>query len=265
MLGMFPCATMVERTTQATVETNTLVDCVDHSGSNVNFSIGDGTSVMKKLSRYQKLNLRCWEQKQRWKVNGGSTIHGGDPSHPLPVDVVLATEATNDIDAVQQLEQLDSVETTDGSVAEPRTKGKNICQNRRHQDARAQEIAMFQGDKVKHQNCTIVHLLTPQELDMMKDKGSIVVHVTQPIKSSNTKGNPVFWTIVNVSSQNNVFAALCKKNLLIVTTYDQLSSSNRIRFIGTASHKPKPNTWALLCLVYQESSSKSASIMILLW
>jgi len=111
MLGIFPCAIMVERTTQATVETNTLVDCVDHSGSNVNFSIGDGTSVMKKLSRYQKLNLRHREQKQRQKVNSGTTIHGGDPSHPLPVDVVSATEATNDIDAVQQPEQLDSVET----------------------------------------------------------------------------------------------------------------------------------------------------------
>jgi len=73
-------------------------------------------------------------------VNGGSTIHGGFPSHPLPVDVVSATEATNDIDAVQQPEQLDSVETTDGFVAEPRTKGKNIRQNHRHQDARAQEI-----------------------------------------------------------------------------------------------------------------------------
>jgi len=92
---------MVERTTQATVETNTLVDFVDDSGSNVNFSIGDGTgSVTKKLSRYQKLNLRCWEQKQRQKVNSGSTIHGGDPSHPLPVDVVSATEATDNIDAV---------------------------------------------------------------------------------------------------------------------------------------------------------------------
>jgi len=146
----------------------------------------------------------------------------------------------------------------DGFVAEPRTKGKNIHQNCQHQDARAQEIAMFQDDKAKHQNCKMVHLLTHQELDSMKDKGSIVVHVTQPIKSSKTKGKPIFWKIVNVSSQNNVFAAPCKKNLLIVTTYDQLSSSNCIQFVGTASNKPKPKTWALLCLVYQQSSSKSA-------
>jgi len=117
----------------------------------------------------------------------------------------------------------------DGSVAEPRTKGKNICQNCRHQDARAQEIAMFQGDKAKHQNSTIVHLLTHQELDLMKDKGSIIIHVTLPIKLAKTKGGkPIFWKIVNVSSQNNVFAGPCKHNLLIVTTYNQLSSSNHI-------------------------------------
>jgi len=49
-----------------------------------------------------------------------------------------------------------------------------------------------------------------------------------------------------------------RKNLLIVTTYDQLSSSNCIHFIGTASYKPKPKTWALLCLVHQQSDSRSA-------
>jgi len=46
-------------------------------------------------------------------------------------------------------------------------------------------------------------------------------------------------------------------NLLIVTTYDQLSSSECIRFIGTASHKPNPETWALLCLVHHQTESKS--------
>jgi len=221
---------------------------------------------MTKLSRYQKLNQRRWEQKQRQKMNGEATISGCNPRHPPGVAAILATQAIDDIDAVQQPAQLDPVETNDvgvpqndlscmdGFVAEPRTKGKNIHQNHWHQDARAQEITMFQGNKAKHQNSTIVHLLTHQELELMKDKGSIVVHVTLPIKSSKTKGKPIFWKIVNVSSQNNVFAGPCKQNLLIVTTYDQLSSSNHIRFIGMVSYKPK----ALLCLVCQQSSSKSA-------
>ena len=45
---------------------------------------------------------------------------------------------------------------------------------------------------------------------------------------------------------------------MIVTTYDQISSSNCIHFIGMASHKPMPETWALLCLVHHQSESKSA-------
>jgi len=48
-------------------------------------------------------------------------------------------------------------------------------------------MAMFQGNKAKHQNCTIVHLLTHDELDAMKEKGSIVIHVTLPIESSGAK------------------------------------------------------------------------------
>ncbi len=207
---------------------------------------------------------------QRKMMDCDTTISGCILKHPPEVATISAIGAIDDTDTVQQLAQLDPVENNDvdvlqndlscmdGSVAELRTKGKNICQNCQHQDARAQEITMFQGNKAKHQNSTIVHLLTHQELELMKDKGSIVVHVTLPIKSSKTKGKPIFWKIVNVSSQNNVFAGLCKQNLLIVTTYDQLSSSNHIQFIGMASYKPKPKTWALLCLVCQQSSSKSA-------
>jgi len=196
MLGMFPCATMVERTvhikvamtleanrTQATMEMNASVDCTDHSSSknwsdftpklcgtvgncsicmqqdgyhcqqsHANFLIGDATSETTKLSRYQKLNQRHWEQKQKKKMDGDTTISGSNPKHPPVVATILATGDTNDINAVQQPAQLVPVENNDvgvpqndlscmdGSVAEPRTKGKNICQNHWHQDARAQEM-----------------------------------------------------------------------------------------------------------------------------
>jgi len=190
------------------------------------------------------------------KIDGDTTISGCNPKHLPGVDSTSATGAIDEINAVQQPAQLVAVENS--NVGVPQTEGKNICQNCRHQDARAQEIAMFQCDKAKHQNSTIVHLLTQQELDLMKDKGAIVVHVTMSIKLAEAKGKPIFWTIVNVSSQNNVFEGLCKKNLLIVTTYDQLSSSNHIQFIGMASYKPKPKTWALLCLVHQQPNCKLA-------
>ena len=92
----------------------------------------------------------------------------------------------------------------------------------------------------------------------MKNKGSIIVHVTLPIKSHEGKVKLVFWKIHHVSTQEDVFAGPCKKNLLIVTTYNQISTSERIRFIGRASHKPTPETWALLCLVHHQSESKSS-------
>jgi len=61
-------------------------------------------------------------------------------------------------------------------------RGKNICQNKQHQHARAQSVLMFQEDKAKHDNCTIIHLLTDKELDGMKNQGGVVVHVGQPYK-----------------------------------------------------------------------------------
>ncbi len=119
-------------------------------------------------------------------------------------------------------------------------------------------MTMFQGDKAKHKNCTIVHLLTNNELDAMKDKGAIVVHISLLIKSTKTKKKAIFWSIVNISSKIDIFAGPCKDNLLIVTMYDQLISNKRICFIGTASHRPTPKTWALLSLVHQQPDSKSS-------
>jgi len=105
---------------------------------------------------------------------GDTTISGCNPKYPPGVATISATGAIDDIDAFQQPTHLDPAKTSDvgvlqndlscmdGSVVKPRTKGKIICQNRWHQDATAQEIAMFQGDKAKHQNSMIVHLLTHQ-------------------------------------------------------------------------------------------------------
>jgi len=118
-------------------------------------------------------------------------------------------------------------------------------------------MAIFQGDKVKYKNYTTVYLLTNNELDAMKNKGAIVVHISLPSKSTKKK-KAAFWTIIGVSSKSDIFAGPCKDNLLTVTTYDQVMSSKHICFIGTASHRPTPKTMALLCLVHQYSDSKSS-------
>ncbi len=167
-------------------------------------------------------------------------ICGSHWKQPPDVAALPVTAAIHPINEVQQLAQQVPVEKCDigasrsclpcgdGSVVKPNTKGKNIRQNRRHQDARAQSMAMFQGDKAKYPNCTIVHLLTQKELDTIKDKGLIVIHITLPVKSAETKEKAMFWLIVSISSQIDIFAGPCKNNLLIVMTYDQLSSSKRI-------------------------------------
>jgi len=143
-------------------------------------------------------------------------------------------------------------------VIKAKTQGKNIRQNCHHQDARAQSMAMFQGNKAKHQNCTIVHLLTNDELNTMKDKGTIVIHITLPIKSNNTTEKSTFWLIVDVLGNIDVFSSPCKNDMLIVTSYDQLQSSKQICFIGREFNKPTPKTWALLCLVHQQTDFKSS-------
>ncbi len=182
------------------------------------------------LSRYQKLNCRRRHQKQ--------------------MERMLTNKGKN--------EQQTNLTCIESSAAKTRIQPKNIRQNHHHQDARLQEITIFQGDTAKHQNSTIVHLLTQKELDMMKEKGAVVVHVTLPVKSYEGKVKQVFWKILHVSSQDDVFAGPCRKNLLIVTTYDQISSSNCICFIGMALHKPMPEIWALLCLVHHQSESRPA-------
>jgi len=194
------------------------------------------TAEWTKLSIYQKLNWRQCEERKKAKTHGTVDTSGCHLKQP-PGVAVLSMIAP---------------------VVKAKTQGKNIRQNCHHQDARTQSMAMFWGDKAKYQNCTIVHLLTDNELNTMKDKGTIVIHITLPIKSNKPTEKATFWSIVDVSGNINVFSSPCKDNLLIITTYDQLQSSQQVYFIGTASNKPTPKTWAILCLVCQQSDAKSS-------
>ncbi len=153
------------------------------------FSLGVVSAELTKLSRYQKLNRR--QQEERKKANTHVTEDTSNCllKHPPGVAVSLPI----------------------APVIKAKTQGKNIRQNCHHQDARAQEIAMFQGDKAKHQNCTIVHLLTDDELKTMNDKGTIVVHITLSIKLDKTKEKATFWSIINVSGKVNVFSGPCSQ------------------------------------------------------
>jgi len=76
------------------------------------------------------------------------------------------------------------------------------------------------------------------------------VHIDLPIKSTKTKEEATLWSIVDVSSKSNIFAGpCCKDNLLIITTYDQLTSSKAFIPLVQPSTDQHQKTWALLCLV----------------
>jgi len=42
------------------------------------------------------------------------------------------------------------------------------------------EISSLQGDKAKKVGCTIAHLLSNDELEGMKENGTVVIHVMNP-------------------------------------------------------------------------------------
>jgi len=230
LLGYNHCETVVEETGLISVQNALDRHETSFQQVDINFSIGSAFNGTPKPSRYQWLNRKRRDCKRREGMI-----------------------AKND-----KIEQQGHATSVKNPATRAGMQPKLLRQNRRHQDARAQEISMFQGEVAKHENSTIVHLLSQQELDAMKDKGAIVVHVTSPVKTHEGKVKLVFWEIQYVSTSEDIFGVPCKKNLLILTTYDQISSSKRIRFIGTASHKPNPKTWALLCLVHHQTETKSS-------
>jgi len=57
---------------------------------------------------------------------------------------------------------------------------KVIRKNNRNYEKREFGISSSQGDKAKKQGCTIAHLLSNQELDNLREKGTVILHVTKP-------------------------------------------------------------------------------------
>jgi len=93
----------------------------------------------------------------------------------------------------------------------------------------------LQGEKAKKQGCTIAHLLTNQEMEDLKQKGTVIVHVTKPYYPKLKTGKiakEIYWSVVG-SVLPEVFEGPFQQSLVIVTTYDQVQHDTRFCFVGS--------------------------------
>jgi len=91
------------------------------------------------------------------------------------------------------------------------------------------EIHSLQGDMAKKIGCTIAHLLSNDELEVMKEKGTVVVHVTKPYYPkyrNGKKGKEIYWTVVGELS-SELTGSLIEQSMVIVTTYNQVQHDER--------------------------------------
>ena len=134
---------------------------------------------------------------------------------------------------------------------------KAIRKNARNYGKRKFEISCSQGEKAKKEGCTMAHLLSNREMENMKQKGIVVIHVTKPYYPKLKTGKimkKIYWTVVG-SVLPEVFQAPIQQNLAIVTTYDQVQHNARFHFVGSCERSNrKPETWVMLCLVVQSST-----------
>jgi len=147
----------------------------------------------------------------------------------------------------------------DNIVSHPAKKlqPKVIRRNVRNYEKREFEISALQGDKAKKQGCTIAHLLSNQELDNLKKKGTVVLHVTKPYYPKLKSGKiakEIYWFMVGCVPRQ-VFEGPFQESVVIVTTYDQVQHDTRFCFVGSCERSNrKPETWVMLCLVVQSST-----------
>ena len=118
-------------------------------------------------------------------------------------------------------------------------------------------ISSLQGDKAKKQGCTIAHLLSNQELENLRQKGTVILHVTKPyypILKSGKFAKEIYWSIIG-SISPQVFKEPFQQSVVIVTTYDQVQHDRRFCFVGSCERSNrKPETWVMLCLVVQSKT-----------
>jgi len=112
---------------------------------------------------------------------------------------------------------------------------KAIRRNVRNYGKQEVEISCSQGDKAKTQGCTIAHLLSNQEMEDLKQNGTVIIHVMKlyyPKLKTGKIAKEIYWSVVG-SVLPEVFEGPFQQSLVIVTTYDQVQHDARFHFVGS--------------------------------
>ena len=132
---------------------------------------------------------------------------------------------------------------------------KDLRRNVANHLARQLTVTLHQQEKAKHNQSTIAHVITQQQLEHMKSNGANIIHVTKPHWNHQDKNHPdrnLFW---NIEKGQRLLRQQNNKSVIVVTTYDQLALERKIRFVGTYDKTPEPNDWILLCAVHQNKQN----------
>jgi len=108
--------------------------------------------------------------------------------------------------------------------------------------------------KAPAEECTVVHVLSKQELADLCDHGAQVIHLDKPHRD--IENNNISWNVVTQSVFDNEHKYLLKTNTVFITTYDQLQHDPKLIFLGSYyTDEPAPDAWVLLALVMQRLDS----------
>jgi len=108
--------------------------------------------------------------------------------------------------------------------------------------------------KALSKECTVVHVLSEQELADLCEHGAQVIHLDKP--QQDEENNHISWNVIMQSIFDDDHKYSLKMNTVFVTTYDQLQHDLKLIFLGSYyTNQPAPDAWVLLALVMQRLDS----------
>jgi len=108
--------------------------------------------------------------------------------------------------------------------------------------------------KAPMEECTVVHVLSKQELADLCKHGAQVIHLDKPQRDK--ENNHISWNVITQSVFDDENKYSLETNTVFITTYDQLQHDPKLIFLGSYyTDQPAPDAWVLLALVMQRLDS----------
>ena len=108
--------------------------------------------------------------------------------------------------------------------------------------------------KAPAEECTVVHVLSKQELADLCKHGAQVIHLDKPQRDK--ENNHISWNVITRSVFDDENKYSLETSTVFITTYDQLQHDPKLIFLGSYyTDQPAPDAWVLLALVMQRLDS----------